>query len=82
MWPEIWSSKGEVQKFAANREPQGFPENFHVFANDKDSFLLNLPKLKIRYIQKKFFTFDNPYFVSCCSAYASTYLCGISTKHF
>ena len=42
----------------------------------------NLPKFKIKNIQNKFFTFDNPYFVACCAAYCTTYLCGVSTKHF
>ena len=82
MWPEIWSSKGTVKRFQQNREPQDPPENFNVFVNEKESFLSNLPKLKIKNIQNKFFAFDNPYFVSCCAAYTATYLCGISTKHF
>ena len=42
----------------------------------------NLPKLKITNVQKKFTTLDNPYYVACCAAYCTTYLCGISTKHF
>ena len=40
------------------------------------------PKFNIKNIQVKFLSLDNPYFVACCAAYCTTYLCGISTKHF
>ena len=84
--PIIWSNTGTVQEFKANktiRDKAKFtPENFFVFVNEKDSFKSNLSKLKISNKQDKFTTMDNPYFVACCAAYCSTYLCEISTKHF
>ena len=82
MWPEIWSSSGTVRKFTRNKDTQYPPEKFNVFVNNNDFFVSNLPKFKITNIQKKFLTFENPYFVSCCVAYARTYLCGISAKNF
>ena len=85
-WPKIWNNTGTVQNFKEKkilRDKKDFvAENFSVFVNEKDSFKSNLPKLRITNIQKKFTTFDNPYFVAFCAAYCCTYLCGISTEHF
>ena len=42
--------------------------DFHF--SEKDSFPSNFSKITITNNQKKFFTFDNPYFVACCAAIA------------
>ena len=93
-WPKIWSNTRTVQNLTENKTlrdstsgGQGpnknfVAENFSVYVNEKDSFKSNLPKLKIANEQKKFTTFDNPYFVACCAAYCCTYLWGISTEYF
>ena len=81
MWPGICNSEGTVQDFSLNKK-YNFSANFSVFVNEKEHFTSNLQKFNIKNIQNKFFTFDNPYFVACCAAYCSTYLCGVSTKHF
>ena len=85
-WPVLWNNTGTLQEFTANKEFRDKAnhelENFFVMVNEKEGFNSNLPKLKITNKQDKFTTLDNPYFVACCAAYCTTYLCGISTKQF
>lgn len=85
-WPILWSNTGTVQNFKPNKTfrdgNDSTPENFSVYVNSANNFTSNLPKFKIKNVQDKFLTFDNPYFVACCASYSTTYLWGISTKHF
>ena len=80
MWNKIWNINGTVQKLKTS--PFKFSTNFPVYVNDEKYFSSKFPEFKITNDQSKFFTLENPYFVSCCAAYCATYLCGISTQHF
>lgn len=80
-WPQIFSNQGTVQNFKLNKVSKYKPSDFKAYVTQKDFFKSDLPKLKITNDVKKFFTFDNPYYVACCSAYFCTYLCGISSNH-
>ena len=80
-WPKIWNVNGTVQEFSASKKTTDV-EKFDVYVNSHNHFPSDFPKLNIKNVQDKFFTLDNPYYVACCAAYLSTYLCGISYEQF
>ena len=80
-WPVIWNVNGTVQEFSVSKKTTDV-EKFDVYVNSHNHFPSDFPKLKIKNVQDKFLTLDNPYYVACCAAYLCTYLCGISTIHF
>ena len=80
-WPILWNVNGTVQEFTPSKKIIEV-EKFDVYVNSHQHFPSDLPKLNIKNVQEKFLTLDNPYYVACCAAYLSTYLCGISYEHF
>ena len=76
-----WSNTGTVQLFK-QKKTKIEVEDFYIHVNNEDKLKSGLPKFQITNVQEKLTTLDNPYFVACCAAYLSTYLCGISSKHF
>ena len=80
-WPKIWNVNGTVQEFSASKKITDV-EKFDVYVNSHNHFISDFPKFNIKNVQDKFLTLDNPYYVACCAAYLSTYLCGISYEQF
>ena len=80
-WPKIWNVNGTVQEFSPSKKTTDV-EHFDVYVNSHNHFPSNFPKLNIKNVQRNFLTLDNPYYVVCCAAYLSTYLCGISYEQF
>ena len=78
--PRVWNNLGTVQDCISSSYSKN-PNKFFVYVTETGYFPSGLQNLNITNDQTKFFTFDNPYFVACCAAYVSTYLCGISTQH-
>ena len=80
-WPQLWNINGTVQEFTPSKKTTQV-EKFDVYVNLHQHFPSDFPKLNIKNVQEKFFTMDNPYYVACCAAYLSSYLCGISYQQF
>ena len=80
-WPKIWNVNGTVQEFTPSKKTTEV-EKFDVYVNSHQHFPSDFPKINIKNVQSKFLTLDNPYYVACCAAYLSSYLCGISYEQF